>query len=60
MNPEAAETWKWIAEALEEAVGLMHRFRGYSDPCMLPHAVLFLEQELGSIVQYGRHAWVQC
>ena len=31
----------------------MHRFRGYSDPCLLPHAVLLLEQELGSTVQYG-------
>ena len=59
-NPEAVETLKWIAEALEGAVGLMHRFRGYSDPCMLPHAVLFLEQELGSIVQYGHQLWVQC
>ena len=59
-NLEAAETWKWIVEALEGAVGLMHQFRGYSDPCLLPHAVLLLEQELGSIVQYGRQAWVQC
>ena len=39
-NPEAVEALKWIAEALEGAVGLMHRFRGYSDPCLLPHAVL--------------------
>jgi len=39
---------------------LMHRFRGYSDPCLLPHAVLLLEQELGSTVQYGCQAWVQC
>ena len=59
-NPEAAETLKWIAEALEGEVGLMHRFRGYSDPCLLPHAVLLLEQELGSTVQYGCQAWVQC
>ena len=59
-NPEAAETWKWIAEALEGAVGLMHRFRGYSDLCLLPHAVLLLEQELGSTVQYGSQALVQC
>jgi len=42
-NPEAVETLKWIAEALEGAVGLMHRLRGYSDPCLLPHAVLLLE-----------------
>ena len=59
-NPEAAETLKWITEALEGVVDLMHRFRGYSDPCLLPHAVLLLEQELGSTVQYGRQAWVQC
>ena len=49
-NPEAVETWKWIAEALEGAVGLMHRFRGYSDLCLLPHAVLLLEQGLGNTV----------
>ena len=42
-NPEATETWKWTVEALEGAVGLMHRFRGYSDACLLPHAVLLLE-----------------
>ena len=60
VNPEAAETLKWIAEALEGAVGLMHRFRGYSDPCLLPHAVLLPEQELGSTVQYGRQLWAQC
>ena len=59
-NPEAAETLKWIAEALEGAVGLMHRFRCYSDPCLLPHTVLLLEQELGSTVQYRRLVWVHC
>ena len=49
-NPEAAKTWEWIAEALDGAVGLMHRFRGYSDPDVTPHATLFLEQGLGSTV----------
>ena len=49
-NPEAAETWKWIAEALEGAVGLRHRFRGYRDPDMTLHAVLSSEQGLGSTV----------
>ena len=42
-NSKATETLKWIAEALEGAVGLRHRFRDYSDPCLLPHVVLLLE-----------------
>ena len=52
-NPEAAETLKWITEAWREQL-VLYRFRDYSDPDLTPHAALFLEQELGSIVRYMR------
>ena len=57
---EATGTPKQIAEARREQLVFLRRFQGYRDPDMTLHAVLSLEQGLGSTVQHGCQPWAQC